>query len=252
MQHNYDIFEKYLNGELEGQSLSDFEQQLKSDQNLASEFKLFQKVRDGLATKIQSHSGKEALLKTIGNIEGQYFKEGEQSSDEATVAGPRLVSRRFIFTAMAVAASILLLVFVWQPWQSALSPYDQYAQFPTADFTSRSTDVHDLQAMQNAYNNKEYAEAITLFDQYLSVNDDAEIIMLNGISNLNIGNHNRANELFTEVISGKSTFIHDAAWYLALSYLKQDNTALCIQTLNSIPQGADKYSIAQELLSKLQ
>ncbi|MEM7104738.1 MAG: tetratricopeptide repeat protein [Bacteroidota bacterium] len=253
MQDNYDIFEQYLNGELEGQVLSDLEEQLKTDAVLAKELELFRKVKAGISAKLQSHSGKEALLKTIGALEGEYFMEGQQNSDSETSGGPRLVSRRFIMTAMAVAASVLLLVFIWQPWQPSMSLYEQYAQFPVADLTSRSTGDLDLTNMQQAYNAGDFTTAIAYFDQYLSSNrEDYEISMLNGISNLQVENFSRALALLAKVVSSNSAFKNDARYYLALTYLKMEDIPRCKTFLEAIPEGADKYTNAKDLLSKLQ
>ena len=48
-----------------------------------------------------------------------------------------------------------------------------------------------------------------------------------------------------------SLFKYDAAFYMALSYLKEKNKPGCKEWLNKIPADAGPYSNAQELLKKL-
>ena len=53
------------------------------------------------------------------------------------------------------------------------------------------------------------------------------------------------------VYNGVSSFKYDAAFYLALSYLKEKNKADCKNWLNKIPADAGIYNKAQELLKKI-
>ena len=54
-----------------------------------------------------------------------------------------------------------------------------------------------------------------------------------------------------QIYNGRSLFRYDAAFYLALSYLKENNKTQCKEWLSRIPAGAGNYHRVRELPGKL-
>ena len=65
------------------------------------------------------------------------------------------------------------------------------------------------------------------------------------------GDIEKSRAQLNELYNGESLFKYDAAFYMALSYLKEKDKAICREWLNKIPADAGPYSKAQELLKKL-
>jgi hypothetical protein len=72
-----------------------------------------------------------------------------------------------------------------------------------------------------------------------------------GVSLLQTNRIGEAREIFNQLYAGQSAFKFEAAFYQALSFLKEDNKALCREWLQKIPADAPNYNKAQELLKKL-
>ncbi|MFT5891542.1 MAG: hypothetical protein ACI9Y7_001646, partial [Dokdonia sp.] len=70
-------------------------------------------------------------------------------------------------------------------------------------------------------------------------------------ASVEIENYADAEQIFVNLSTGNSVFKYKAQWYNALNFLKQGDTDRCKQILQDLPQEAENYKNAQELLKKL-
>ena len=161
-----------------------------------------------------------------------------------------LMRRRWM-TAVAAVFIMALVITVWQPWKKE-DLYKQYAaiQMPGIAERGEASDSLLKQAVKN-FNSKKFAEAIPAFETVLK--DSAQISFVQyyyAIALLQNDQTEKSRAQFTELYNGPSLFKYDAAFYMALSYLKEKNKTDCAAWLNKIPADAEPYGKAQELLKK--
>ena len=63
--------------------------------------------------------------------------------------------------------------------------------------------------------------------------------------------YNKAKTTFESIHLGTSAYKGEGTWYLAMTLLKQSKVTEANSYLQTIPQGADRYDQAQELLELL-
>jgi predicted Zn-dependent protease len=92
--------------------------------------------------------------------------------------------------------------------------------------TSRGDDLSTIEKMEIAYWNKNYGEVVTLFEELpptMKQNDNLRFMQANAM--LAGGKMNQGAVILSDIIRNeKSKFIAEAHWYLALAYLKNDDS----------------------------
>lgn len=246
--------EAYLDGTLKPDEKAQFEEQLKTDDALASSLELHQEVDNAL-----SDSKALDLQKLTSQIGSQYFTD--KQADTPFVRLP------FYRRPIAIAASIALLVacgFLWWMVNSSatLSTEELFATYYTPytfSTTNRgegeSTTAYD-QAIQ-AYTQKDVGEASRLFSLYLQDNPtDMRASFGLGTTYLeqNPPALEAAAQQFQLVIDdGESLLVEKAKWYLALIRLKQEDTASTKTLLQELLNAEDAQLTrqAEDLLEKM-
>lgn len=105
MTNSYERIQQYLDGDLKGKDLQEFESQLQADTALSEELDLMKEVRSSVALH-QNIKEKEASLdKTLDGLGTTYFSEETEEEEVASKVRP-------IRRILAIAASILLLLSV--------------------------------------------------------------------------------------------------------------------------------------------
>ena len=237
--------EQYLNGELKGQELRDFERRLQEDDALKKELALHQTIEKSMSGHFRNQEKEEAVLANLQAISSEFF-QGEKKIKPA--AGRRPIRRIISFVAIAAAAAVILLI--WAPWQNSL--YQQYSTHPVAAFTQMGTTADVLSQAEQAFNSQDYARASALLNTYLGEHPEhAEVQYFLGISYLESGEYSKADALFQSLRQGNSAYQHEGSWYLALSQVKQGKSGQGKELLESIPSGSDRYEQAQRLLQEL-
>lgn len=111
-----------------------------------------------------------------------------------------------------------------------------------------------LKAAMVLYNAGNYEQAVTEFDRILSSDTNNEkALFYKGISLLSLGNADQAAFNFKQVLSkDESRLKNQSEWYLALSYLLNDNSQKAESLLTKIISENNYYSgSASELLDRL-
>jgi thioredoxin-like negative regulator of GroEL len=103
-----------------------------------------------------------------------------------------------------------------------------------------------------AFNKKDFTAAAGLLQQVVQLQPGNSLAAYYyGIALLQTGQTEAARKLFTDLYNGQSVFRYDAAFYMALSYLKEKNKPACREWLQKIPPDANNYARTNELMQKL-
>jgi Flp pilus assembly protein TadD len=147
---------------------------------------------------------------------------------------------------------VALLLTVWQPWKKE-DLYQQYATIQMPAIAERgATNDSLLKSVVENFNNKKFAEAVAVFETVLKDSSQNTFVQYYyAIALLQNNNIEKARVQFAELYNGESIFKNDAAFYMALSYLKEKNNPVCKEWLNKIPPGNASWFKAQDLLKKL-
>ncbi len=156
----------------------------------------------------------------------------------------------------AYAAAIALVVTVSLVLYLNLRPglYDQYAQHAPLALTAMSAQTDALAAAaESAFNAKNYEAAYTALQGYVSANESNNLARLYlGISALETDRLSEAQTIFNRLKAQTDGVTTDyAQWYLALTYLKQEDKAACQSVLEEIGDRSEWYEEAQGMLRRL-
>jgi hypothetical protein len=245
-EFDYDMINRYLDGEMNAEELNAFELQMQQDADLQSEVELLKDVNSTLQIKLHPGENETALRNALQDMNAEFF------AGKAEQARVIPLNRRKWIAAVAAIFIVALLLTVWQPWKKE-DLYKQYAavQMPAIAERGATTDSLLKSAVIN-FNNKNFAEAIPVFETVLK--DSAENSFVQyyyAIALLQNDNIEKARAQLTALYDGGSIFRNDAAFYMALSYLKEKNKPVCKDWLNKIPTDNATWFKAQELLKRL-
>ena len=102
------------------------------------------------------------------------------------------------------------------------------------------------------FNDKRFAQSIPLFETLLKTDpQNAYLHYYYAVALLQNGQTDQSRNELNQLHNGPSLFRDDAAFYLALSYLKEQDKARCREWLNKISVDAPIHAKAGELLKKL-
>lgn len=245
---NHDLIDRYFENSLSPKEQKLFNDLLQNDSGFKNEF-LFQKD----LKKVIAVSQQEELKSTLSHIEENVKKKSLF----------RLVPKKWM-----VAASLLLITTlgIWSV-KSLYYPsneviYEDYFQADrnTVQPVVRGENLNTIEYRAFvAYEAQDYYKAINLFNS-VKTPDEAYIIYYKGLCFLALEKSDEAIALLTEVatkpaLEGKSAdFREKANWYLAMAYLKNNETEKAISSLSLIidnPSSNFKKQEAQEILGYL-
>jgi len=240
----YITFEKYLNKELTSEEMADFEKQLIANTDFKQEFEIYKALETSLNSTFENEEKETELKATLTNLGKKYIKE-------ETVKKETKVISLFNYKKLLVAASIAVLIglFVFNNGDPA---YSDFANHTSLEFTVRGENDEMRSKAEEAFNTKNYTEALKLITKIGNQDlKDTEIQLYRGICYLELNSYDAAEGLFNKISNGDSAFKYKATWYKALTYLKQEQFEKCKNTLKTIPESTEEYELAQKLLKKL-
>jgi predicted Zn-dependent protease len=239
---NYEIIEQYLNGELQGEALQTFEQQLQTDAALATEVALYRNIQHELKQSLQYQEEETALAGTLTALGKQHFLPSPVKKS----------SIRRLWWVAAAAAAVILFFIINPLSKDHLTNEQLFAQYavpenlPAAQRGS-ATDTLSIKAAQ-LYNSKTYTEALPLLDSIVKQRPGQPQLQLAiGICQLYTGDYNNSIKNFDELSAGQHIYKDEAIYWKALAYLRQNKKEECIATLKLIPD----HEAAKKLLQQL-
>lgn len=247
MDKNKHLISKYLEGQLDPLSAARFEEDLKNDPLLRSEMELYREVDEALADtemlnfRSQLKDLHEGLVTEIDRIS---IKSSKRLVRVAAAAGILLV--------VALGTGILLTQGMGN--QRLLNKfYEPY----TMTMVNRSGDA-DINILMNKalmhYENKEYKEAVVLFERLLDKDPSQMATRLySGISYFEIREYQKASNSFARIIEhNDNLYVEQAEWYMGFCMIMRDEKEKAIKQFEKIVKDGGFYSEkASQILKKL-
>ena len=246
MNKNKHLILKYLAGELDAISAARFEEELKRNPLLREELNLYKEVDVALADK------------EIMEFRMQLRDMHKQLAPEIHFTAKPKFKR---VSLVAVAASLAVVIgfsainlFRYNNSQSILDKYYQPYEITSTNRTVDSDADYTLRVALEKYQNREYREAVLLFEKVLE-NDSEQMgtLLYAGISYFEIEEYTKAGKSFSKVITqDDNLYIEQAKWFLGFCYLKTDDEEKAISQFTEIAKSNSYYSEkAKTILKKL-
>lgn len=267
----YELIDKYLNGELKGQELIDFEKQIETIPQLKDEIKIQQELlthfEGGVLEVEESDIHLQEFLESddAKNFQQQLnqtlaqHKKQNQSTDKPNEAKVRKLGWKPI----AVAASLLLLVgfFYMNNLDSGMSSQELFAEYskhePLAMVTKGSTD-DAIAEIEKTFNAKDYQKAKDLLATVLDTLSNEhpnrfDLELSRAISEMELGNDERAKNLFLTLSDSEYINAPKATWYYFMVLLKEGNTEKFKKEVNAYLEDGNTYKQKElkEILKEL-
>ncbi|NMH87493.1 tetratricopeptide repeat protein [Flavivirga algicola] len=239
---NYILFEPYLSKELSQDDITAFESRLKNESDFNQAFNTYKELSSFLEHKFEEEAASNAFQNNLKNISNRYFEKQKTSKK----------TERFKLWQLAIAASVVLLIGIFTFNNFSSPTFSDYNNYETISLTVRGKQETLLKTAENAFNNRNFAEAETAFSQLLAKDDsNKELQLYKGITLLELDKFAEADNLFGKLSNSPSVYKNKATWYLALSKLKQKDYDACLEILKTVPEDADDYLQAQQLINEL-
>jgi len=114
---------------------------------------------------------------------------------------------------------------------------------PTVQRSARSTTDADFSLAIEYYKTHDYNNAAKLFNKVLETKpNDMQTVLLNGVSNYEEKKYPEAKQSFGKVLDNKNNlYVDQARWYLALCYVKTNETARAKELFRAISKETGYY-----------
>ena len=230
--------DRYVNGEMNTEEITVFEQRMRENGALAEEVHLHRDVLTGMNQYFNLD-----LKRILQEEEAKLKKKPVNFYKWAGIAA----------SIVLVIAISYLVFFTGQTDSQQL--YAQYYQpYPNVVTPAQRSESSTINPALSQYEAGNYSEALTTIEEQISRGDQAPYLAFyGGIAALNTNEETKAIAFFEKVIDRKDkTFAGPAKWYLGLAYLKAGQTKKAIQIFEEIKTSGNDYSQrATEILEDL-
>lgn len=248
---------KYVDHELKDEEIKAFEQKLVNDSSLLDKVHLFQEVNSALEDERYYD-----FLHKLKKIQIAYQDTDSKRKDpELVIMPPRSFKSKIHWYYPSAAAIGLIFIVSAFFYVNNLRPsneklYNDYYHKYDANIVTRSepTSQNDLITAIQLYDRGSYSEAISYFSRILN-SDETNIAahFFLGVTYMETNSFSKAIDHLRIVISRPDTiFLEQAEWYIALCYLRTNQTVLAIKILTKISNSKNFYKLlASDLIKKI-
>jgi hypothetical protein len=248
---NFDEFiERYLDGEMGTHEKIWFEKELDANPKLQKELELRRDINSAIQEK--------DVMELRGQLEEIYSAPEHQET--VVKRSTTIFNRNLLIIASVISVLIVGSLLVLLLKSNSYTNEEIYAMYyrpyeATLNFRSADAGINqDLRTAMQYYENKDFRNALVLFEKILS--EDESRIGLNlysGISHMEINEFDNAHSNFQKIIDDKyNLYIEQAEWYLGFCYLMTDNTEKAKMQFRQIAEKDGYYaSKAIEILNKM-
>ncbi|GGB12901.1 tetratricopeptide repeat protein [Puia dinghuensis] len=234
---------RYVDDEMDDGERQQFEADLQNDPALGAEVALYRELKATLRQRLAPDAGTTALQDTLSAFNKEYFKKD--------TGAKRILLTRWVAGMAAAASVIIATVLLWPSDNKDL--YQRLANTQMVGVTERGGNTDTL--MQEAavyFNRQEFAKALPLLDQAVKADTTNQLALFyRGVAGWHTGAVTAARNDLEKVYVGHSLLRYEAAFYLALSYAAEKNTAAALEWLHKIPAGTPVSDRAKELETNL-
>lgn len=244
MNHT-ELIDNYLNGELSGKRLTDFENRLINDIDFAREVKTHREVNNFIRKKAKT----EEFKNTISEVAREYF------NGQTREPGRKITRNLWIIRSAAAVIIFIItgtgLYLLFKP----VSPVKLYAQYyrpyPTDVFTrSENNNKNNFITALQYYQQKNYEKALQVFSSIPDSDSlNISVAFFSGISYLENGNNEKAITCLQKASGDQSNALYTVSqWYLSLAYLKNNEPDKAIPLLRKLKESGSFYSEKASLI----
>lgn len=232
MENKEEIIIKYFSHQLEPDEQKLFDQWMKEDEDFSDQVKFEKSVQEAL-------------------------KRNERAELKSFLKGIDIPQEKKNFRRIAIAASFVGIVLIstfsvyYFSEKSSSNIYSEYFQpypnevAPIVRGQNINTPITDA---LEAYEKEDYNLSAKLFE---NISEDYALLY-GGISNLEIGQSQKAIDQLKSLSLQNSNYQDAAEWYLALAYLKNKDKQKAIEMLEIIANKGNQFSKqAEKILEKL-
>jgi len=257
---NTEMIMKYLDGELEGEELKWFENELKNDPQLAEKFILHKEVNETLkdTDSIRFRKKLKNIYQTFINSESTTRNANKNEINNISLSIPKYKNTWFLIAAsLAVIITTVCIFYMLKPKtynnEKLFSMY--YKPYETdASYRSIRTDFSLFSQGLRIYKQGDFKGALEKF-KLLTENDNAFIPanFFSGISFIEEGQIQEAVKSFKFILNQNDNgLIVHAEWYLGLCYLKTNENNKAIDQFQKIVENNLFYqNNAAEILKQI-
>lgn len=241
MNYTLEDIEAYLNGEMDAVQKQEFEQQLTTDAQLQKQVGELRFLQTTIDKHLQAEQTLPELKKILTPLTQTHFHKAEQQK------GGKVISMNRVFAAIALAASVILIFFLYLPGVSV----DGYPVDDMSGAITRGNETKLAKAAQ-LFNDGKYAEAVTAFQKLKAASpDDATINYHLGISLVKTKNFTDALTLFEALAKGESVYKEDAIFFAALSAYNLQQNDKAKEYAAAVKKESKYYKYANAVLKKI-
>jgi tetratricopeptide (TPR) repeat protein len=230
MNELWNYIDDYFNGLLSTEEKQKFEQRCETDEQFADEVALYITTRQTMRTQLLEQKKNE--WKLLGNT-----PVVEMQKPETKVVK---INRWYM---LAAAASIIGIVFLLNPFSKGAGEMaSEYVKNNLEQLSVNMDGSKDsLQLAINFYNQKEYKNALLLFnDIYQKDPSQTDALKFSGLTLLMQGNYDAAIVKFDELAAKQGLFSNPGLFYKALVLLKRNTGADKEEARKLLQQVADQ------------
>ena len=251
--NKYEVLDNYLSGGMSAEDIDKFRAFLQSDADLAMDHQIVTELTEAKAFSSQETALRATLSSIKRNTTSDTTPQTKAIPEPAVTTIPKKSKTRFLYTAVAMAASLVLLFSVFLPQMTNDGGnYEQYAMIEPLDLTTKSTitDLTLTKNLQEAYNAKDYAKALPQIEAYLAVAPkDMDVLLAKGICLTELERYTEAHQAFAHIKS-LSPRLKKYQWFDAHCHLKEGNLDKAKVLLEDlVASKAYNHKQAQELLA---
>jgi hypothetical protein len=239
--YNMEDIGRFAEGDMDAGEQAKFKLELETNESLKAMLASYQHVNTSLKMKLVEDQADKDLKETLTQLGRKNF------NNQASIRP----IRTYLVWASGIAA-VFVLFLIWSPWQKNL--YEQYAPTEMISVAERGDSKTEsiLQKAVNAFNRRDFTAAKSALAVVRKA--DPENVIADyyyGIALIETGDLVQARDVLQHVYSGTSVFKYDAAFYVALSFLKEKDQTNARRWLEKIPADAANYDKSRALLNKL-
>jgi tetratricopeptide (TPR) repeat protein len=242
--------ESYANDSLTLEEKKSFQREIEENPELLENVNRFVFTKDIIKSA--------SIRKEVSEVHRKFMLEDYQSQQEDEVKKP-VIKKLFWSNTVRIAASIVLVIGVWAAYQATtLNPEsiiaDSQIEYTSSTFRGEKSNLGNVRGL---YRNGNYAKMLQILEK--EANPNAEMVFLKAMANFKMKNYQMAINEFEQlrIANAKSTepsFVHELAYYEALSLIGNQDYELAIQNLEKIkedPNNPYRVGITEWQLFKL-
>jgi hypothetical protein len=234
-----ELIENYIEGKMTLAEKLEFENQVRSNTELRDAFLKVSSLIEGI-----EYVGRKDALGDLKRLEASLSASGANLESKQS-------KMQYFKYSVAAAVTVLLVVFgslfVLNTGQTEPSKYfdnyfNPYMNNVNAITRSGAAEFSEKDLAFAAYDNYNFVEASKYFESLLSQGEDASLLLYSANTDLALGNSSSAIAKLSKLFKDYNEFDVQAAWYLSLANLKENNIEAAVSSLYYLMTRENSYS----------